>query len=328
MPEEGSVGCFASPINHTDEERNIFTEVQKNYYAADRASHFRYVEKVTDLLESRFRLFLYITVSLLFGEEACISLMPQATKKYATKNSDRRINHSTFFNPYNGLTRPQFRELFLSVDKVKKFIVDELDLRWQKSDWDLFFDVFIDENIATSHKQVDSYSPGDRDKYLNYCKIAKQLTAAINTSIRRLISKNAFVLLLDSTSAKSVEDAILKYSFKMDKSCKENQSQNGKIIGLDSKVLYRQDELYEHSLNSNDYNKVIACIFSKLDVVGFYLEDLMDVDYITGNYDISYCQFISVLTHAKNIVKSVEIYPWYGSFILIKKAPNLINQNV
>ena len=318
-PDAGSVGCFGCPVHHTNSERILFSEVRDSYYAADRASHFRYVEKATNYLEERFRLFLYVTTTLLFGEDNLINLMPPATKNYAIKNRDRRTNYASFFNPFNGLTRPQFRELFLNTGKIKKFIVGELDLRWQTRDWETFFNVFIDENIATSHKQVNSYSHSERDKYLQYCRMARQLIAQVNVAIRRIISKNAFILLIDRTNPNSVEDAIFKYSFKIDKSKKALPS-NEKVIVLDSEVLYRQEDLYEHSISPDIYNKVIANIHGKLRNTGYYLEDLMNVDYITANYNVPYCQFLSTLSYAIHIDKTIEVYPWYGSTILIKKV--------
>jgi hypothetical protein len=95
---------------------------------------------------------------------------------------------------------------------------------------------------------------------------------------------------------------------------------NDKVISLDSKVLYKQDDLYEHIISSDIYKKVISNIRSKLGNAGSYLEDLMNVDYITATYNISYCQFISTLSYATHIDKAVEVHPWHGSSVLIKKT--------
>lgn len=75
-PAEGSVDCLANSIRHTDEERELFTFVQKAYFSVNREKHFEYVERVTDYLERRIRLFLYITTSLAFGQTKCFDAVP------------------------------------------------------------------------------------------------------------------------------------------------------------------------------------------------------------------------------------------------------------
>lgn len=319
-PVEGSVDCLAHAIRHTNEERELFTFVQKGYFSANREKHFEYVDKVTDYLERRIRLFLYITTSLAFGQNKCFDAVPgKETKKYAHKNLVSRENYATFFNPFNGLTRPQYRSIFCDGNLIKKFIIDSMEISWQSHDWKVFFDVFVEQNIATSHQQENSFSLLDRRRYIDYCRMAEQIMVAMNLMLHNIICKHSFVIPLDDDEM-GFDNIMFKFAFKLINSNTNESIPINKTLKDDSKILYKANQLEDHVLTKGTYNKVSRSIVNKLNIRGSYVENLMYVDYITANYDVSFQDFVTSLVFASFIDKQINVYPWHGSNILIKKV--------
>ena len=67
------------------------------------------------------------------------------------------------------------------------------------------------------------------------------------------------------------------------------------------------------------YKKVMANISSKWDVTSYYVEDVLDIEYLRSHYDVSVMEFLSSLVYAKYVLKSIDVSPWFGSSILITR---------
>src|SRR5205807_8262335 len=110
-------------------ELALFDRIRADYFSADRNAHFEYVKSMTDYLEERFRWFLYFTTRLIFGKDYFDNVPGTQTKQYAFKNMSARDSYSSVENLYNGLTRPQFRQIFMG-GAIKDQVVDALALPW------------------------------------------------------------------------------------------------------------------------------------------------------------------------------------------------------
>ena len=184
-------------IRHTDSELSIFHNIERNYFSADGEKHFGYIEQITNHLEEKFRAFLYLTTNAVFGEAKYFDHVNKNDKKYAHKNMDSRSSYSSVGNLFEGFTRPQFRPAFME-GEIRKVITSALALAWTPAEWTMFFNLFIEENIATSHKQRGSYSPVERDRYARYCKLSEELTAQINFLTSQLVDRYSFVVVAET----------------------------------------------------------------------------------------------------------------------------------
>jgi hypothetical protein len=314
---DGAGGLVSRNVCHAAEELKIFEDVRQAYFSSNRASHFNYVKRITDYLETRMRMFLYATTLLIFGEKY-IEFMPQAVQKYAYKSLSSRTNYALFNNAYNGLTRPQFREIFVDGNKIKELVIDHIGCGWTSTDWRRFFETFIEENIATSHQQVDAYTPLERTRYLNYCRMAEEFTAAVNKTVHGIINSESF-LIAAGDDRSSPENYIFKYSFKPGV---RRGSDNSTEIMAEIPIALSKASPTEHTLQAHAYEKVVNTLLNKVESESpkCVIEDLLDVEYITSNYNVNYLEFVHSLVYAKVVDRRLTVIPWFGSSVLIRRS--------
>ena len=309
-----SLSLLGRPVYHTGTERGIFENAKTQYFSMIRDSHFNYVKAVTDYLEIRFRAFLYTTTNLAFGEKYFEYVPGKDTKKYAFKNLKTKKNYSTIHNLYEGLTRSQFRTIFLEGGKIKKLVINCMDIPWSEIDWIQFFDLFGIKDITTKHQIHSTFSVQKSDKYMHYCKLAEQITAGINNFVSSIITDNAFVIASEN-SIKDIENVFFQFGYQMRS---RSEIPENHIISFDSKIFSKQDLLKVHEIKKDTYEKVINSIKHKLERENCFIEDLMNIEYITSHYNVSFTEFMIAITYATYGEKSIEIFPWFGSSILIK----------
>ena len=194
-----------------------------------------------------------------------------------------------------------------------------MDISWQSNDWKVFFDVFVEQDIATAHQQENSFSSLDRSSYINYCRMAEQIMVAMNLMIRNIICEHSFMILLEDDEI-GFDNIMFKFAFKLNTSKTNERTTKNKILKDDSNILYKSNQLEDHVLTKGSYNKVSRSIANKLNIRDSYVENLMNVDYITANYDVTFQDFVTSLVFASYIDKQIYVYPWHGSNILIKKT--------
>ena len=301
-------------IRHTEPEIELFKLIEANYFSSDSEKHFSYVEKMTNYLEERFRAFLFVTCTGVFGEEKYFDYVPKGEKKYAIRNSESRAKFSAVGNLFEGLTRPQFRSIFVD-SEVKKLIVDAVSVNWSAAEWRVFWDLFVEENIATSHKQHGAYSPANRERYARYCRMAEELLASLNVLISGIFSNNAFILVEDPTKSRlTVGDCMFRYAFVF-----KDKRSNDRIVGLDNGSFKHAELISDHSIDQEVYRKVMDNVLAKLDGVEKFAEDLLEIEYLRNHYDVSSAQFLSCLAFGHLVDRVIDIVPWFGSSVLVKR---------
>lgn len=302
-------------VKHTGQEMQILQSIERDYFSADSDKHFEYVERITNYLEERFRAFLFVTTTVVYGEQQYFEIVPKGDKKYAHRNMDARTTFSTVGNLFNGLTRPQFRSVFTQPE-AKRMIVDALLMQWSDSEWKVFWDLFVEENIATSHKQHSTYSPSERDRYARYCRMAEELTAKINYMIANIIERNAVVIVADVAASKTLlSDCIFRFGFQLRAGDSMPES---RIAALDATVFKYSEAMCDHSVVLDTFDKVTDRLQGKLAHGGSFSEDVLDIEYIRNHYDASVAQFLCCLAYAAFVRKSIAVVPWFGSSVLIK----------
>jgi hypothetical protein len=306
---------------HSSDALMIFGEVQKSYFSANPESHFRYVESVTDHLEKALRGFLYATATLIFGVPEYEQELSTEDRKYSIQNAKKRAKYSIVSNVFDGLTRSQFRTILAGKGNIKSVIADALDLPWAADDKNQFFNLFAEESIASSHKQLAVYSKTDRARYLRYCILAEQLLASINVLAKTLVSENCVVVVDDvhRTSFK-ISDCFFRFGTKPHRKHSMPASHQ---LGLDADFPFVDDNsIKEHSASQNDLDKVRATLNAAFAAGDFFIEDLFDVEYLRNHYDVPFVELICCLTFLSWCDKTIRVIPWFGSCVLICPAAN------
>lgn len=310
-------GLSCHLIQHTKAELALFERIRDGYFSAVGSSHYDYIRIATDYLETKLRKFLFATTSLVFGEQYHQQI-PPALHKYARRNLESRTTFSTTENTYAGLTRGQIREIFDGTNNIKKFVCNFLNTGWTSDDWRSFIDEFVAASINSSHQQQEAYSPAHKDLYLNYCRKAEQLISTMN-SVMRGITKTHTYLIHGGGDRALPDNYLFKYSFQPVKS----KSEGGLMRVLDEVPDFITSPLIADNLLSNEvYRKVLSSLLYRIQAArrNSLVEDLLEIEYISNSYNVSYEEFIHSLAFAYFVDKKVLVQPWFGSSVILKQA--------
>src|SRR5207248_3310125 len=96
-------------------------------------------------------------------------------------------------NMFDGITRSQFKQIFLENNLLREQCVKTLELGWKDEDWRVFADIFAVENIKVAHQLIDTFSPTEKNRYRRYANLAEELLAAINEMAASAIERRAFI---------------------------------------------------------------------------------------------------------------------------------------
>jgi hypothetical protein len=310
-------GLSCHLIHHNKAELNLFERVRDGYFSAVGSSHYDYIRVVTDYLELKLRKFFYAATSLIFGEKYQEQI-PRALNRYAASNIDSRASFSTTENIFAGLTRGQLREIFDSGNSIKKFVCNFLNTGWISADWRTFLGEFVVANINSSHQQQDAYSPLNKELYLNYCRRAEELISSMNNLIRMTLRSHAYLIYGGGDRTQS-ENYLFKYSFQPIKT----KSEGGPSRVLDELPDFLSNSLIADNLLSEDvYRKVMNALLYRVQCArrNSLVEDLLEIEYISNCYSVSYQDFVHSLAFAYFVDKKIVIQPWFGSSVIIKEA--------
>lgn len=300
-----------SSLNPSD-MRN-FQDTKYALFSANKDQIFSHISKVTNHLELIFRSYLYASSILVFGEDKYFESVPgKDNKAYAYKNTSASSSSSLVANLYSGFTRSQFRQLFTQGSKLRSLTFGCLDLSWQSETWELFFQIFAQENINTSHQKVDSIQPQNRSRYITYCNLAVELIGAINRQSSQIFSKNIFIYRDDSPS--DIESCLFRSGFAV-----KNEFADRIFIESQAEKLFSKDEDHEaHMVSSEAYQRVKSITLAKIQNEP-YAQNLLDIDFISQHYGVKYCEYIFSLAYLQHIKKSICIRDWIGSRVRIVK---------
>jgi hypothetical protein len=266
-------------------------------------------------LELRLRLFLYVTSVLVFGEQY-EKYIPAAMLKYSKQNLESRLNSYQFHNAFNGLTRAQLQEIFTTGNQIKNMVCQYLNCGWSESDWKTFFKTFVVENIRTGHQQLQAFSHVDKTQYMTYCRRAEELTAEINVSMRNILKLNSYLINCGEDEISEPSNYFFRFVFG------DRKGLSGKVFSHVNVPQLLAAGSALGTLQSDVYRSVLATLKHKIEgaVRGCLVEDLLDVEYLTNNYNVSYLDFFQSLAFAYWVDKKIVIQPWFGSSLLIKEA--------
>jgi hypothetical protein len=198
-------------------------------------------------------------------------------------------------------------------------IADALDLKWAPDDKDQFFNLFAEESISSSHKQLAVYSPTDRSRYLRYCVLSEQLLASINALAKTLVSDSSVVVVDDvrKTSFR-ISDCLFRFGTKPHRKRDMPASHQ---LGLDAEFPFVDGEhIAEHSASQTDLEKVRATLNATFSTGDFVVEDLFDIEYLRSHYDVPFVELVCCLAGLSWCDRTISVIPWFGSSVLICPA--------
>ncbi len=313
-----SVGLFHNLSQHTQAELSLFDRVRTDYFSTDSNAHFEYVKAMTDYLEERFRWFLYVTTTAVFGKEYFAQVPGGQTRQYAYKNLTSRESYSVVENMYHGLTRPQFRQIFTG-GSIKSQIIDGLGLAWQTVDWDKFFEIFVERNIETAHHQRQAFSASDRSAYVRYVQMAEQLLAAINRTVSKMLVDDAYIM-LNAGSIRPVEACGMKFCFRVKESREHPMPPNHQLREEHARAVGGASA-EPVKIERAAYDRFREFLLAKLDATedGTQVEELMDVEYLVSHYNLPFLEFMAALAYMYRAEEIIRVLPWIGGAVLIKR---------
>jgi hypothetical protein len=306
---------------HTDSEIEILRSVQTDYFAADRLTHYRYVERMTDEIERRLRAFLYTTTQCLFGERDYFSHAPEAVRSYAHRNA-HQVTHGAIYNLYEQLTRPQYREILQNVGSpLKKHVSDHI-VQWSTEEWKLFGDFFVAHTINTSHQKVAAFSAGEREQYERYCKLCRQFLEGINCFVTRILDSCAFLIPTKADEGRpEVEDCVVLFC--------SVQGRFGPGTSFDPNTRWRIDDkdffkhrnlLYEHVVTRESYRSIMAVLDTATEETGHCVLDMLELEWIRTYFNAPIPEVWAALTYAVHGERRFLAIPWFGSSLLLRRV--------
>ncbi len=218
--------------------------------------------------------------------------------------------------------RTQFKPLFCD-NTPYKTIIKKLNLSWTDADYKMFLDFYASTDRTAKHDLKNEFSSSKRNLYIKFFEMGAELTAALNVMISNIVVKNAYLVRADIES-QTPEDYIFKFAISLKPAKKsEVKTSQSNIMTLDGDETSRfYVESKDHSLSSVVCERIWSILEQKLENMGMFIQDVMDPEFITKHYGVSYSQFIAALAYLKYTERKIEVFSWFGSSILIKSPKN------
>lgn len=302
---------FRAP-EFTEEEIRVFDEVEDCLTIPNSSMIHEAIANLSDLLERKFRSYLYWGGSLLFGDSYAEQIPSSETRSYAYANSERS-GWSQDPNIFNEFTRTQYREIFESGNPFKKFLFPDLNKIFNSDDLKAFFDLYCEHSISSSHQKIHSTTRREIDKYRHYYSQAVKLLAYFNRQTRNFLSDNCFVYSTDESKTNKSNNLKVSFAFY------DNKVDSGVIHSDFPGSLRRKEFLIHHDFLSRDVFEVFSRRIAnrvKTREKGL-VETMLDPGAIRDYYGLSQVEFALGLIQMERIEKTISLSPWYGDAIKI-----------
>jgi hypothetical protein len=303
------------PTSHVVEEIQLFNRIKDGFFSTISEEHFEYMRHLVDYLERRLRRFFYFTANLVFGDRY-FDQCPSALRQYAHKNISARTSFATVRNSFDGLTRSQYRTILTTSNPLRDHCVMPLGVRWDDSAWTLFASSFAEENIKVAHLQIDSFSAQDKLSYRTFARQAEEITAAICKMVANSITRNIYLVPLDTTKNEEVLGMLVTFKPVNAASFKH----------LDGKIFSEWPDqppfrlpVFRRKLKAKNVERIMSAIHSKIRSAPFNLvtQDLLDSEYIQTHYRATIGDFVGTLAWGAHQTREIQVQPWFGSSIAI-----------
>ena len=305
---------------HDAQFLKILEGAQEGYFSAKPSEHFEYVSKVVDWMEKYFRKFLYVTCVLSFGLEKYFDNIPKNQQKDAYKNAKNRELYSTVFNQFDGFTRSQYRAVFNEKSLTKEIIMDRIPIVWDADDKALFFNLFAEESVATSHNQERAFSPLVRERYEKLCSMCERIVGTLNDFLGTLACDLPVIHVDNRTASQNIENCVFKFGMSA-KRGEQLRSDHVIVVGEDLPIM-NHDKLFDHTTTAQLLEKVVGSIEIALEQDNVLIENLLDLDYLQSHYGVCFPEFLCCITYASRVQQLFTISRWSGSSILLQRKPN------
>ena len=302
---------------HDAQFLKILDDAQEGYFSAKPSEHFEYVSNLVDWVETYLRRFLYATCVLSFGLEKYFDNIPKNQQKDAYKNAKNRELYSTVFNHFDGFTRSQYRAVFNEKSLTKDIIMDRIPIIWDADDKAMFFNLFAEESIATSHNQERAFSPLVRERYEKLCSMCERIVATMNEFLGSIVCDLPVIQVDNRSALENIENCVFKFGMSA-KRGEQMPTDNVVELGNDLPIL-NHDKLFDHTTTAQLLEKVVGSIEISLEQDNVLIENLLDLDYLQSHYGVCFPEFLCCITYASRVQQRFTVSRWSGSSILLRR---------
>ena len=80
----------------------------------------------------------------------------------------------------------------------------------------------------------------------------------------------------------------------------------------------------EHLIEDKTYDRLFGQLRNELETSTprVLIQDLLDIEYIQNHFRVGIADFVNVLTYANHVSRQLQIIPWLGSSVAIRKTNN------
>lgn len=285
---------------------------QINYHTTsfDSEQHYEYTRNITEHLEHEFRTFLFLTTVALFGQENYFNDIRGIRKHPQHIIQDKSFLNETT-NKFATLGRAEYRNVFMQTPKIRDQIIPAMNIPWSPEDLDYFFQLFNKHSKDCGHAQKEVYKPSERQEYFKLCQMSILMIEHINKLRSRLFNEFCFVL----RSQESSND-IPFFSFNQKR--QDSEVEDGVFSDLND--FHNPNNIYLSKFQEEVVESIDNQIHRLLKSQEQLVENLGEIEILTKHYGYNLEEILFSLAYLYKVEKIIDIIPWTGGQILIKKG--------
>jgi hypothetical protein len=209
--------------------------------------------------------------------------------------------------------------VFNEKSPTKEIVMDRIPIVWDADDKALFFNLFAEESIATSHNQERAFSPLARERYEKLCAMCERIIATLNEFIGAIACDLPVIHVDNRAASQNIENCVFKFGMSA-KRGEQMPSDHVIEIGEDLPIM-NHDKLFDHTATAQMLDKVVGSVEIALEQDNVLIENLLDLEYLQSHYGVCFPEFLCCVTYACRVQQRFTISRWSGSSILFQRKP-------
>lgn len=293
----------------------MFKEYDRLYVTSYSANDkFESVSLFVADLEKTIRKYLLVSNYLIFGPyHKRISVYPEAILKYISKNQATSSCSYESYNEFEHLNRGQYKELFLNTPKgqFNSYIVEPVLKNWDAKDAAVFFNMFGDINITTSHNKAQQLEHFRKD-VPTFIRLSSRFVVGLLDYLRELIATKNIIITEDTKTL-----ILFGQSIKMQDQTIRELRQGSEIYKKYRSTI--NSNIFPHEIPDEQVRLGPAPLFSVTDnIFNICQIDLFNIDHIKAKFNLKYPDVIGSISRLIYLHKIIALFT-YGDRIVLKQ---------
>lgn len=159
-------------------------------FSRPKEEYFETFQKYIETVEKDLRQYLLVSCTLIFGPyHERLKYYPDNIRKYITKSTPSPSISYESYNEFENMNRGQYRFLFTQISKTSelyRYVIEPIIKNWDSKDLGIFFSLFGDLNIATSHIKASELEEKKKE-IPTFFRLSCRFMAALSSHIRNLL---------------------------------------------------------------------------------------------------------------------------------------------